>query len=712
MSVVKKILATALFIVVAIYAPQLAPVIGGWLGASGLLATAIGMTIITVGMGLIQSLLVNKPQATPAEAAKVTVRLTEPPRWINAGISRQGGGAVFGEFDSAGDFWFIVVHSDSILTDTIQYYLDDIPVTLDGSGWVTTDEFCLNDKKESYSGSGTKVPYFQIWTTTYTEDDPVPARVSALDSAFPSKWTADHKLVGTTFSVVRCKALDLENRYKIYRWRGVFGLGEPGVSIAGQWSNMYDPADEGQTLGDRSTYLPSRNPALIWAWFRTHPYGRNKSESSINWTKVAEQAAICDQIVTGISGSHTRYRCDIAIPENKDRGVAEQEILLSADAQLVFDDDGKCWPRVGHWETPTLALTRNRDIVAMESVEAQNGESETQGVIVRYIDPESNYTMQPSAPWYNPNYYVSGQANTFLTVDIPAIQDHNQAMRIAKALGMRSQPLHKAVPTTGLRGLKARQERIVNLNYDNVFAGDYEIVTPVEVDRAGMFCGFGIVPVDSNRWTLTSGEEKAKPSSSDGGTLGAPGLPTGVTITYANGRIEATYTPITRQDVFYEFQYILSSDVASDNWNVMSVIALTNFAYGSPVIRGETYSVRWRTTSNGGLVSAWSSPLYEITIGFDVGLATQFTATGGVGESDLEWRNPTGADFGYVEIYRHTTSTFASATSIAGPLYGGLGQVQTYTDTVAAGTYYYWIVPFASDTTQATQTGPQSAVVT
>src|SRR5690606_33500478 len=186
-----------------------------------------------------------------------------------------------------------------------------------------------------------------------------------------------------------------------------------------------------------------------------------------------------------------RYQCGIAVAENKERAHAEREIMLSMDAQIVFDEDGKTWVRAGAYYAPTLAFRRNRDIYAMESVEAVNGESETQGVIVRYTDPDANYTMQPSAAWLNPIYYKPGQQPQFLTVDIPTCGNHNQAMRLAKGIGMRSQPLHKLAPVIGLRGLRARQERIVNLNYDNTFAGDYEIVTPVEIDNVGVFCGMG-----------------------------------------------------------------------------------------------------------------------------------------------------------------------------------------------------------------------------
>jgi hypothetical protein len=612
MGTVGKIFLVVAAIAASIAMPYLAPAFAQFLGTSLFVATLIGGLVLTLGLTLLSSVLAPKQKGASVEAGKVNVRLSEPPRWLNGGIAMQGGGALFGEFDSAGNFWYIVVHSDSILTDTIQYYLDGIPVTLDGAGNVITNDFCLNSKKEPYNGSGTRVSYIQIWTTTYTEDDPTPARIAAIDAALPSLWTADHRLVGTTFSVVKMKALKAEDRYKLYKWRGPFGIGEPSVAIAGQWSNMYDPRDPDQVLGDRSTYKPSRNSAIVWAWFRTHPYGRRKAETAINWARVAEQADICDQIVSGIAGTHVRYECGTSIADNKERFTAEQEIIMSCDGQLVFDDDGKTWMRVGYYYTPTITLSRNRDIIAMESVEAQNGESETQGVIVRYIDPSMDYTAQPCAPWYNPLYYKPGEANTFLTVDILTIQDHNQAMRVAKAIGQRSQPAHKIAPTTGLRGLRCRSERIVNLNYDNTFAGDYEIATPIEIDETGVYCGLGLVPIDPDRFNLLPGEERGAPGSYSTETVVVPDAPAGVAVMFNNGRIEATFTDASRADVSYQFQYIKAADLASDQWSDMAVNMDLLFAYSGPIDMHADQLVRWRSVSTSGRVGEWNDPVYTL----------------------------------------------------------------------------------------------------
>jgi hypothetical protein len=713
----KKLALIAAIVAISIYAPQLGVAIASSLGATAgsFLAVAIGAAIAGAGYALAKSLFGSGSRGAPdMDAGKINVRIPEPSRWLNAGRARQGGAALFGEFDPQGNFWYLVVHSDEILTGSPSYFLDDEPVTLDGSGYVYQKEFRLktNKAKDPADADGTGKGYVRIWTTTYSETDPTPPRIAALDAAFPSKWTSDHRLVGTTFSVVCLGALDVEHRYKIYRWRGVFGMGEPSVSVVGDWANVYDPRDETQTLGNRSTYKPTRNAALIWAWFRTHPYGRNKPESSINWTRVAEQADICDQSVEGIEGTQKRYEAGVAIIDSKRRVDAEIEILLAMDGQIVFDEDGKSWARAGYWEAPTLSFSRNRDIMAMSSVEARDGESETHGVIVRYIDPNANYTVQPSAAWLNPLYYDPLTTPKFLTVDILGCQNHNQAMRLAKGFGMRSQPRHKIGPTLGIRGLRARHERIVTINYDNTFAGDYEIATPVELDGTGIFTGFGAVPVSSSRWTLLPGEEQPKPVV-DGsiGTVSFPAI-SGETVSYSEGAIRVDFPAIPRDDAAYVAEYILTSEITgseNDPWIAMTVNVDT--AISGPVQGGSSYTVRYRYIVTSGRGSAWEYSV--VTPENPMSPPTELGATGGVGEAEITWRNPTDPALAYVKLYRNTADDFGTATDISGELVGGLGQVMSVTDdSLAPDDYYFWIVAFNASDTPSSPAGPAMATVT
>lgn len=696
------------------FAAQLATSIGA--SATGFVAAVIGSVIIAAGTYIINAVLMGGSRAPSMEAGKVNVKISDPPRWLNAGRARSGGGALFGEFDAQGRFWYVIVHSDEILQTGagFQYFLDDEAVTLDGSGYVSNLEFRLktNKAKDPAETDGEGKGYVRIWTRTYTESNPVPGRVAEFDAAMGALWTADHKLVGTTYSVICMDALEIENRYKIYRWRGPFGLGEPSVSIAGDYANMYDPRDETQVLGDRTTYKPSRNAEIVWAWFRTHPFGRNKPESSINWDRVAEQADICDQEIEGIEGTQKRYEAGVSIVDSKRRVDAEKEILLAMDGQIVFDEDGKSWVRAGHWYAPTLSFSRNRDIMAMSSVEAQDGESETQGVIVNYIEPEANFTAQPSAAWLNPLYYDPLTTPKFLTVDIQACQNHNQAMRLAKGIGMRSQPRHKIGPTVNLRGLQARHERIVTINYDNTFAGDYEIATPVELDSAGIFTGFGAVPVSSSRWTLLSGEEQPKPVV-DGtdGTISFPAI-TGESVYYSDGTIKIDFPAPVRDDATYVAEYILTSEITgggTDPWVSMSINV--NSAVSGPVQSGAGYTVRYRYVVTSGRGPAWEYA--TITPTDALPQATNLTADDGVAQAIVTWKNPNDLRFFSSDIWRNTSATFGTATKIVADFGGGVGQVQSITDTgLSPGTYYYWIVATDGAAIDATPTGPDSATVT
>lgn len=716
MGFLKKLL---LFAVVA----GLAYATGGWglslagkIGlsgfAKGFVGSIIGSAILAAGVFVGMSILGGQ-RAPEMEAAQVNVKITDPPRWLHAGLSRSGGGAVFGEFDAQGRFWYIIIHSDEILHPNHRHLLDDKIVTLSADHYVQQKEFRLkvNKERDPAEVDGQGRGYIRIWTTTYSETDPTPPRIAELDAALGTKWTADHKLVGTTFSVICVDALPVEHRYKIYRWRGPFGLGEPAVSVVGDWANAYDPRDPSQVLGDRSTYKPTRNAALIWAWFRTHPFGRGKGEASINWARIGEQATICDQTVTGIEGTQKRYEAGVAFVDGKRRADCEKEILLACDGQIVFDEDGKTWMRVGYWHTPTLTFSRNRDIMGMESAEAHDGESETHGVIVRYIEPAANYAVQPSAAWINPLHFDPATTPKFLTIDIQGCHNHNQAMRLAKAIGMRSQPRHKIVPTVNLRGLQARHERIVTVNYDNTFAGNYEIATPVELESEGIYTGFGAVPIDPSRWTLLAGEEQPKPVVD--GDAGAPSYPaiTGERVYLADGVIHIDFPPLARDDASYVGEYLLTADIAgadSDPWVDLTVN--DESAVSGLLLEGANYTVRYRWITPGGNGPGWEYATVSTVAVLPP--ATNLTATGDVGKATVTWKNPNDLRFFSSDIYRGTTADFTAATKIVASYGGGVGQVQSIVDTVAAGVLNYWIVSTDGSALASLPSGPAMATVT
>ena len=93
-------------------------------------------------------------------------------------------------------------------------------------------------------------------------------------------------------------------------------------------------------------------------------------------------------------------------------------------------------------------------------------------------------------------------------------------------------------------------------------------------------------------------------------------------------------------------------------------------------------------------------------------VVSSFAADGAAGAVDMTWRNPTIA-FDHLDLYRGTSSSFGSASTIASGIVGGLGQVMTFRNTgLTAGTYYYWIRAFDGAGTAYPAIGPDSAIVT
>ena len=701
----------------------------GLTGLGTFLSSGFGSLLLSVGGAAINYLL-NKPEKPKTTSARVNVRIGEPERWLHFGRSRVAGAAMFGEYDNINKaFWIIIVHGDSELMNTVSVLGDEIPLEIEDNMVTGPKEFTRTLKA---SGSS----LYRIWTTTFKPDDPVPPfpvtsltpDIQDFQDYFP-EWTEDHKLAGTTFSVIRVRNLPADDRYKCYTWRGIFGLGEPTFSIVGDWGRIYDPrpgalnytGGTGQDINDQNTWISSRNPALIWAAFRTHPYGMNKSMDSINWEKVAEQADICDEDVLDKNGNtHKRYICGISIPDSKERGDAEQEILMTADAIIMHDSAGLAYPMVGKWYEPTLELSANRDIFTMSSREAEDGESETDGVIVKYIDQDFGWIEQPCAAWKNPLYYVDGKIPKYLTVEILGCQDHNQAVRLAKAIGLRSQSAYRLAPTIGLRGLMMRKERILNLVYDSHFSGYQEIVTPVELDESGQMTAAGLVPIDADRWTLLFGEEGDKPapvvSITDDDTLPDAG---GVTISAvpvegsggSTVRLEATFDAPTREDFRYEFQYRKQGTTA---WRIMIVNMDELLAYSDTVENTAIYEVQYRTVAVSGRAGEWKSPPVEVAAIADptpTSPPTELDVTvDSHGIATISFRAPNSANVHSIHVWRAlATDSFVMATDISGEIGTAPNALGSYIDNSPVpgpASYKYWATAHNGSDLASSEAGP------
>lgn len=691
-----------------------------------LTTTAIGSLLLNLGLN---ALLAPKSNAPGIDRARVTTRLNDAPRWQMAGMAAVGGElGIFGEHDSDGHFWFIVAHGDAEICSTPTYIMDGIEVevaTVASAGIeigdVITDVFCLNSDGDLYEGSGGQLPTFRVWTTSPTAASPY----GTLPTEFTDTFTnlpADFLLAGVCYTVVRCRWPNLKHYSTAYRWRGGFGLGEPSVAIVANFNRMYDPRNVAHDINDPTTWTASDgNPAIIWAWFRTAPYGRARPMSEINWDRVADEADKCDEIVLDRTATPIpRYRCGVAFPDNKPRHECEAEILLTFDGFVAYDDEGKAYPVAGVYEAPTLTFSADRDILSAQTQIIDDGETALDGLIVNYISPLHGYTKQPSAPWVNSLYYDGSAEPNYQSLDILGCQDHNQAVRLAKAIGLRSVSLKKAALQTGVKGILANGQRTIDLAYDANFTGDFEIVSPVEEDPSGIACSFAVVPMQTDRFDLGVGEEGEPPQQSpildiDKSLAVATGvIISAVSVAISSGaavRLEAVFDAPTKADRFYRFRYAKTGETVYQYFTVDMDFLI---GYSAITQDGQSYDVSWQTVTAGGRATEWTA-VYTIVATADPTAPpalVAFAAADGVGQSVVSFTTDNSVHQAKILIYRNTVATFGTATLIS-TVVAGANIASSITNTgLSAGTYYFWAVPTNGSNITGPTSGPDTAVIT
>lgn len=670
--------------------------------------------------GTLESRVLVRGQTNPVENG---IYITSDDDWTRA--SDMADGASVGVIEVVGPPEFLTPRSWRSIAPCV--------VGTDPNSWIVasdiedgdviTEEFCLNKDNNQYGGDGSepRKPNFRIFTVTPSVGSIYGALPAQFTAAFPD-LPSDFYLAGVCYSIIRCRSVALQDYSKAMRWRGALGLGEPAVSIVGNFNRMYDPRNVAHDINDPDTWTASDgNPAIIWAWWRTNAIGRARPMSEIAWDLVAAQADICDQTVLDRTGTAIpRYRCGVAFPDNKPRHECEADILLTCDGFVAYDDEGRAWPRVGIYEAPTLSFTAARDILSAQTQIIDDGETAVDGVIVNYIEPTLGYTKQPAAPWKNPIYYDGTSEPNYLSVDVLGCYNHNQAVRIGKAIGLRSASVKRAALQTTIKGVLAKGVRTIDLDYDANFSGDFEIVTPVQEGAGGVDASFAVVPMQTDRYDLAEGEEGAPPSLSPSLNIDNDvGAATGVLVVAesvltsgggAGVRLRATFDAPARVDRFYRFRYAVTG---SEVYEYFTVNMDDLFAYSAVVDDGQDYDVQWQTATAGGRATDWSAILTVTATANPTPPAAlvSASATGGIGEVVTDFTTANDTNQFAVQIYAGTTTVLGDALLVATVIAGAnVTQDVTYSG-LTAGTYYLWAIPLNGSGIAGTTTGPMSATV-
>lgn len=679
------------------------PAIVGAIGFTGVAALALG-----IGYGvtfaalyglsaLLSSSRSGTAQVSKPEDGKINLKQPVPSLPYVLGRVRKASDYVLFE-QAGGSAYHILVWAGHRINGYLEHRFHDEVLTIDSDGYVIAPAHFVA------AGANKQ----QLITRDGLDAETAYSQVVA---AFPSVWTDDHRgdgLASVMYSIDTVVAEDHQNVYPNQM---------PAHTAEGEGLLLYDPRDSSHDPNDDSTWEFTTNLALHRLWHLTHPVGGKLSISDLYLEEWKTAANVCDETVVNRDGqSESRYHGGFWFRADDDP-VEVGRIIDQAAELLVYERaDGLVGVHAGTYTEPDIRLTED-DIIAVKFVANRSLAKNVVAVRGKYTDTTNGlYTTVDAAPFGDP---YSEDPQRTRTVENQAVQSHNHMARLEKITYTRVNAPRVTIVATYQSAKNVPFKRFVSVHYPSrLNEAVLEVIGRPKLSLRNLTIEFQAIVVSSSLYDFNAATDEGVPAS-DIVEVGRSGVPTPVnfSVTIQNeiisGGTTAAYGEGTWDfvsDSFtYEMEYVRTSGGTSHS--VISTSGDTSVR-STYLVDGEEYQFRLRTWS-GGRSSDWTD--YEIlTASADPvapAVAENVMGTGGVGTFQFDWTAPNSSNYFAARLYLGTTPDFGSATLVATE-YGAANDTETRIfDSLAANTYYGWVVSINASGVAATEVGTGSVVV-
>jgi hypothetical protein len=395
------------------------------------------LTLVSLGAGIMATLLTPRPKLPPTQISRLNVSLDpSTPRKV-----------VFGTTAMPLDMRY---HESS---GTDQEYVDYI-VALAAHKVTSISEIWFEEKQAWTLAGGV--------TGTYSGYLNVDVRTEGTAGNYISingggKWGSTRRLTGCAYLHLRIKRTGNDKKAESPLANGL----PSRITVIGDGALLYDPRKDSTVPGGSGTHRATDqstwgaytnaddtdNPALQLLWWMLGweingklsigcgvPYTRIDMESFIT------AANICDENITlAIGGTQKRYRTSGTASDTDDRLEIINNFLASMNGTLR-DNGGKLTVTVMKNDLADYVLSFNEnDILGEFDWQQTGGLTENYNVARgRYVDPSTNSLYQmvdyPEVGFTSPD-----GVERVMSVDLPYIEDGRRAQRIAKQILQRNQ---------------------------------------------------------------------------------------------------------------------------------------------------------------------------------------------------------------------------------------------------------------------------------
>lgn len=352
--------------------------------ASSVFATTITIataTLILQAAIVVVSTAYSMDKARKAKkAAKEQANASQVDRLVNIVSSVAKRDAVFGRVRKSGavfykastgennkDMYMAIALAGHEIDAVEAIYLNDVLVTLDGSGNVTSDPYSV---RTTHSGLGSTPPgdafnvrevfssgrdggaFSGVYTWqyyTYTSNVKIaihlgaPGQVadSMLVSAFPADWSSNNVVQGVAYLVAKLTFNETS-----------FPTGLPAISAVIRGAKLYDPRD--------AVTRWSENPALMMRWLYESPFFGKATVTAEEDARIATAANNCDISTNYLVGSTyfttSLFRASLVQPYGGACDEAFTELATAMAGSWAFAG-GSLFVRAGVFTAAVLDMT-------------------------------------------------------------------------------------------------------------------------------------------------------------------------------------------------------------------------------------------------------------------------------------------------------------------------------------------------------------------
>jgi hypothetical protein len=438
-------------------------VAGAVLGAAGA-ATVVGTITVATVVGyaaatIVTSYAINaltKKAQKKAQAAAASVQAAQKGYGtnINAVAPASDHAIIYGQHRVGGVIFYRSITDDQKYLHTLlalagheceeigQIYADNVPLTLDGNGFVTNDAFQIKDADGSVINSAIRINK-HLGTDSQAAD----ADLVAADSA----WTTAHQAKGIAYIYIRAE-FDTS----------IFPQGLPVFSAIVKGKKVFDPRT--------SATAWSSNAALCLRDYLVSDYGLgvDTSINEVNDTLFSAAANVCDEDVSFkqasvFGSSEKRYTVDGSFVTSLPPDDIITDLVASM-AGTIFWSQGQWGVKAGEFTSSVLALDED-DLRSNLQVSTRNSRRDNfNAVSGMFAGRLTDYQPTDYPPITSSVFEtVDGGERVIQDIPLPFTSTSSRAQRIAKIALYKNREQLTLSGTFSLRALQLQIGDIISL---------------------------------------------------------------------------------------------------------------------------------------------------------------------------------------------------------------------------------------------------------